>query len=106
MDIVNLLISLASGAAGGNIAAAALPEDKNLGTLGNTISGLIGGGAGHYILQILGVLAQAGVATAAGTAAAGSGFDVGSLLANIGASGASGAILTAIVGLIKSSMQK
>lgn len=37
MDIVGLLISVISGAVGGNIAGAAM-QDKSLGTLGNSIA--------------------------------------------------------------------
>ena len=40
----NLLISIISGIVGGNVAGAAVPADKNLGALGNTISGIFGGG--------------------------------------------------------------
>lgn len=99
MDALNLIISLVSGAVGGNIAGAATSE-KNLGAIANTIIGLIGGGAGEYILKALGVIASAGA-----TAAAGGEFDLTSLLANIGVSGVSGGVLTAIVTLIKSAMQ-
>lgn len=104
MDIVQLIISLISGVVGGNIAGAAMPEDKNLGALGNSISGLFGGGIGGYILKALGVLATAGTATAATGAAPG--LDIGSLLANIGGSGVGGAVLMIIVSLIKSALQK
>lgn len=105
MDWVNLIISLISGIAGGNIAGAALPADKNLGVLGNSISGIFGGAIGNYILQFLGFIAQAGILGPEGTAATPH-LDLSSILANIGASGASGAILMAIVGWIKSSMLK
>ena len=97
---VTLLISLVSGIVGGNVAGAALPEDKNLGALGNTIAGLFGGAAGGYIMQALGILSQA---TAQG---ASTGLDIGSILANVGASGVSGAVLMAIVGFIKNAMNK
>lgn len=103
MEIVNLIISLISGAAGGNIAGAAMPE-KNLGTLGNTIAGLVGGGLGEFILKLLGVLATTGVAGQAGATAPE--LDLTSILASIGAGGASGGILTAVVALIKSALQK
>jgi uncharacterized membrane protein YeaQ/YmgE (transglycosylase-associated protein family) len=43
--IVNLIIQLISGVVGGNAAAAAL-KDYNLGNLGNTIAGAIGGVGG------------------------------------------------------------
>lgn len=109
MDIVNLLITLVSGAIGGNVAGAALPADKSLGGLGNTIAGLVGGTAGNYILQALGILSQLGLtggAAAAGGAAGASGFDIGHLLATVGSSGVTGALLTALVGYIKSQTQK
>ena len=101
MDIVNLIISLISGAVGGNIAGAAT-SDKNLGPLVNTVSGLIGGGLGDFILKALGILATTHVAGATG----GSEFDLASLLANFGVSGLSGGALTAIITLIKDALQK
>lgn len=99
MDIINLIISLLSGIAGGNIAGAAMP-DKSLGGLGNSITGILGGGLGGYILQALGVLSQAG------TPAASTGLDIASILANVGSGGVGGAVLMIIVSLIKNSMQK
>lgn len=106
-SIVNLIISLISGLVGGNVAGAAMP-DKNLGALGNSISGLIGGGVGGYILKLLGLFA----ATTATTAATGQpvdashALDLTTILANIGGSGVSGAILTALVAWIKGASQK
>lgn len=105
MDWVNLLISLVSGIVGGNVAGAAMSDDKNLGVFGNTLSGIFGGVAGNYIMQFLGLISAAGILGPEGTTAAPS-FDLTNILANVGASGVSGAILTAIVGWIKSSMQK
>lgn len=109
MEWANLLISLISGIVGGNVAGAALPADKNLGALGNTISGIFGGVAGNYIMQFLGIISAAGILGPEGTTAAAhaaSNFDLTSILANVGTSGVSGAILMAIVGWIKSSTQK
>lgn len=107
MDIVNLLISLISGAVGGNVAGTAMPQ-KNLGPLVNTVIGLLGGGVGDFILKALGVLASTGAATVAngGPAATGSEFDLATILANIGVSGVSGGALTAIVALLKDVVQK
>lgn len=105
MDWVNLLISVISGIAGGHIGGSVLPEDKALGGLGKTLSGLFGGAVGNYILQALGVLSQSGLLGPEGTAAA-SQFDLSHILANIGTSGVSGAVLMAIVAWIKNSMQK
>lgn len=103
MDIVNLIIALISGAVGGNVTGTLMKEGA-LGGLGNTIAGLLGGGLGDFILRALGVLASTGVASATG--AAGSEFDIGHLLATIGASGASGGVLTAIITFIKNAMNK
>lgn len=100
MDIVSLIISLISGIVGGNIAGAALPEDKNLGAVGNSVAGLFGGGIGSYIMQALGLLSQAAQSGAA------QGMNLESILANVGGSGVGGAILMIIVGFIKSAMQK
>lgn len=99
MDIVNLIISLVSGAVGGNIGGAAVSE-KNLGPIANTIIGLIGGGGGQAILKALGVIASTSAS------APGAELDLTSLLANIGISGVSGGALTAIVALIKDAIQK
>jgi uncharacterized membrane protein YeaQ/YmgE (transglycosylase-associated protein family) len=101
MDIVNLIISLVSGAAGGNITGAAMKE-KNLGVLGNTIAGLLGGGAGGYIFQILDALNKSGVADAVANGQ----FDIGSLIGNIASSGVGGALLTFIAGWIKYAVNK
>ena len=100
MDIVNLIITLVSGAIGGNVAGKAM-GDKDLGVVGNSISGIIGGGAGDFILKALGVLASAGA-----TSATTGNFDIGSILANVGVSGVSGAVLTAIIAFIKDAMEK
>ena len=99
MEIINLLISLISGAVGGNVAGAAMP-DKNLGALGNTLSGILGGGLGGYVMQALGLLASAQTATG------GTGLDIGSIIANIGSSGVGGAILMAVIGMIKNAADK
>lgn len=108
MDIVNLVISLISGLAGGNLAGAAMQE-KNLGPLINSIAGLVGGGLGGYLLKALGLIAAATTTTAATGAApdlANNAFDLTTLLANIGGSGAGGAVLTAIITALKNASQK
>jgi len=94
MDLISLLISLVSGAVGGNIAGAAM-ADKNLGPLGNSIAGILGGGIGGALLQAAGVLAQSG-----------GGIDIGSILGNVASGGVGGAILLIIVSLLKSAMAK
>lgn len=102
MDIVSAIIALVSGAIGGNVAGAAMPE-KNLGVVGNTIAGLIGGGAGEFILKALGILAAANAPGAEGAA---QNLDLTSILSSIGVGGVSGGVLTAIVALIKDAVQK
>jgi uncharacterized membrane protein YeaQ/YmgE (transglycosylase-associated protein family) len=105
-NTISLIVSLISGVLGGNIAGAAL-SDKSLGTIGNSVTGLIGGGIGGYILKALGVIAAVTTAVTGApeathaAASAASSFDLGSFLANVGGSGVGGAILTAVVALIK-----
>lgn len=93
MDIVSLIVRLVSGAIGGNIAGAAL-KDQNLGTLGNALAGVLGGGVGSAILQAM------------GASTGGGGLDFGSLLGSIASGGVGGGILMVIIGLIKGAMAK
>ena len=72
--IIGVIISLISGAVGGNIAGGVLKE-QSLGTLGNSIAGIIGGGLGGQILRALGVFGGTAVA---GAGAQAGGFDIGS----------------------------
>jgi uncharacterized membrane protein YeaQ/YmgE (transglycosylase-associated protein family) len=96
MNLVNLIISLVCGALGGN-AAGAVMKEKSLGTLGNSLAGIFGGGIGGFILHLLGLFDQAG---------AGGGFDLGAAIANIASGGVGGAVLLVIVSLIKGAMNK
>jgi len=90
MDTTSLIINLISGAIGGNAAGAAMP-DKSLGTLGNSLAGILGGGVGGSILQaLIPALTQGG--------------DVGSILGNIAGGGVGGALLMGIVSLIKNAL--
>ena len=59
--IIALIIQLISGAVGGNVAGALLKK-LSLGTVGNSIVGILGGGIGGLILGALGM----GGAAAAG----------------------------------------
>jgi uncharacterized membrane protein YeaQ/YmgE (transglycosylase-associated protein family) len=93
MDIVGLIVSLVSGAAGGNIAGA-LMKDKSLGTAGNSLAGILGGGIGGAILQALGVMANA----------QGTGLDIGSIIGNVAGGGVGGAVLLAIISLLKNAL--
>jgi hypothetical protein len=95
--IIGLIIQLISGAVGGNIAGAAMKQ-YNLGTIGNSIAGLIGGGVGA---QIIGALVGGGTGTDLGGAG---GLDIGSIIGQVASGGVGGGILMVIVGLIKQAM--
>ena len=92
MDIVQILINLIAGALGGVGAGKASPN-FDLGTIGNIISGLVGGG----VLGQIVTLALPSVVAAAATGH----LSVGGIVSQVIAGGAGGAILTAIIGAIK-----
>jgi len=79
---------------GGNIAGAAM-QDKSLGTLGNSIAGILGGGLGAWLLRAIGIFAQSGGS-----------LDLGAIVGNVASGGVGGAILLVVVSLIKSTMAK
>ena len=88
---MNMIIQLVLGAIGGNVGGA-LFKNLSLGTLGNSIAGIVGGGVGGQILQmVLG-------ATATGVDAG------GGMLANVVGGGVGGIVVMAIVGFIKNAM--
>ncbi|MBC7674894.1 MAG: hypothetical protein H7173_02385 [Rhodoferax sp.] len=89
-----LIISLIAGVLGGN-GAAAIMKNLSLGTLGNSIVGLLGGGLGTYLLQMMG----APVDPAAS-------MDIGSIISSIASGGVGGGVLLAIVGALKGVMAK
>jgi uncharacterized membrane protein YeaQ/YmgE (transglycosylase-associated protein family) len=91
--LLPLIIQLVSGAVGGNVAGS-LMKDSSLGTLGNSIAGIVGGGIGG---QLLGML---GVAVASGS------LDIGNIVGNIAGGGVGGAVLLAIIGIIKKALAK
>jgi len=93
--LINLVIQLVAGVVGGNAAGAAL-KDYNLGNIGNTIAGAIGGVGGGQLLQA--------VIPAIASGAGGGGLDVGALIGQIVGGGAGGAIPTVIAGVVKSMM--
>ena len=95
MDMTSLIVELVSGAVGGNVAGAAM-KDKSLGTAGNSIAGIVGGGLGGAILQ----------AVMGGAAAGGGSMDMSNILSNVGGGGVGGAILMIVIGLIKNQMMK
>jgi len=98
MDIVSLIIQLASGAVGGNVAGAILKK-YSLGTTGNSIVGILGGGLGGQILAMLGLGGLAG-------AGGGGALDIGSIVSSVAGGGVGGGVLMAIIGLIRQAMGK
>ncbi len=92
--MISLIIEGLSGAVGGNIAGAAMKENT-LGTVGNSIAGIVGGGLGGALLQsVLGGAAEDGL------------LDLTTILSNVAGGGAGGAILMALIGFIKNAMAK
>ena len=87
-----LLINLVAGAVGGNAVGKASPK-FDLGMLGNTIAGLVGGGVLGQIVTLL---------IPAVTAAAQTGdLSVAGIVTQLISGGAGGAILTAVIGMIR-----
>jgi uncharacterized membrane protein YeaQ/YmgE (transglycosylase-associated protein family) len=96
MNWMPIIIQLISGGVGGNIAGALLKK-FNLGPLGNTIAGILGGVGGGQLLSML--------MNAAAPAASG-GLDMSSILSSVGGGGIGGAVIMVVVGLIKAQMSK
>jgi len=87
-----ILINLIAGAIGGVGAGKASPT-FDLGTAGNVISGLVGGGVLGQIATLL--LPSVMAAVQSGN------FSIGGIVSQAVAGGAGGAILTALIGAIK-----
>jgi uncharacterized membrane protein YeaQ/YmgE (transglycosylase-associated protein family) len=95
VNIIALIIQLVCGALGGNISGK-LFKNIDLGTLGNSIAGIVGGGLGGQILNALGMFGGG----------AGGALDLASVIGNIASGGIGGGVLMAIIGLIKSLLAK
>jgi uncharacterized membrane protein YeaQ/YmgE (transglycosylase-associated protein family) len=94
MELVPLLIQLASGAVGGNLAGKLLPKNS-LGTIGNSIAGIAGGALGGQLLGMLGMGGDAAAAT-----------DLSGIVQNLAGGGAGGGALMAIIGVVKGMLKK
>lgn len=94
MAILPLIIQLLTGAAGGNLVGK-LAKKIDLGVLGNSIAGIIGGGLGGQLLGMLGVAAAPSGA-----------LDLNAILGSVASGGAGGGALMAIIGVIKSLLAK
>ena|SRR5215471_16317606 len=88
-----LVLQLIAGAVGGSAIGAALKQ-YDLGTVGNLLVGMIGGGAGA---QVIGALFAGGEGIIVGSA----GFDLETLVAQFASGAFGGSVLAVITGLIK-----
>ena len=95
MNIIALIIQLICGALGGN-AAGKLFKNIDLGPLGNSIAGVLGGGLGGQLLNAVGLFAGQ----------QGGSLDLASIIGNVVSGGVGGGVLMAIIGLIKSMLAK
>ncbi|QDV70170.1 hypothetical protein Poly24_38890 [Rosistilla carotiformis] len=94
MQYLPLIIQLVSGAAGGNLTGK-LAKKLDLGVLGNSIAGILGGGLGGQLLGMLGI--EAGPSGS---------IDIASILGSVASGGVGGGAVMALVGLIKSVLLK
>jgi hypothetical protein len=91
-DVEQILINLIAGAAGG-VGAGNTSQRFDLGMIGNVISGIVGGGVLGQIVNLI---------MPAVTAAAQAGnLSVSGIVSQVVAGGAGGALLTAIIGMLK-----
>lgn len=97
--MIDLIMQLAGGALGGNAAGKAMKENS-MGTMLNTVVGLLGGFGGSKLLAM--VPALAGMLGGGGA----EGMDIGAMVGGLLGGGAGGGILTAVVGMIKNAMAK
>ncbi len=88
--LIEWIIKLVSGAVGGNVAGAVM-KDKSLGVVGNSIAGILGGGLGGFVMQLLG-MAQAG------------GLDMGAVVSSVASGGIGGAVLLVVAAIVKGMM--
>lgn len=92
--MIGTIISLVSGAVGGNVAGA-LMKNSSLGTLWNSVAGILGGGAvGGPLLGALGLGMGSG------------GMDPMSILGTVAGGGVGGGVVMAIIGVVKKMMAK
>jgi hypothetical protein len=94
MNLMALVIQVISGVLGAN-AAGNVSKDVNLGPLGNTIAGALGGGIGGQLLS---------AALGLGGTAAASGLDIGSIISAFATGGISGGLTALVVGYLKTKL--
>ncbi|WP_120500213.1 hypothetical protein [Roseovarius sp. EL26] len=91
---MELIISLIAGAIGGNVAGGVLKK-YDLGTLGNSLAGILGGGLGGQILSMLGA-----------GGAAGGGSMVMDIIGSLASGGVGGGVVMVVIGIIKKALIK
>ena len=97
MDPISLLMPFFSGAAGGNLIGGIL-KNFNLGSVGNSLAGLVGGGVGSLVLgNLLGMPMPA---------PGGVDPDGAALLGQILGGGAGGGLMTIVVAALKRMLGK
>ncbi|MEM1226109.1 MAG: hypothetical protein AAGJ40_10440 [Planctomycetota bacterium] len=94
MNLGALIIQLATGAFGGNLVARFFRK-LDLGLVGNSIAGILGGGLGGQLLGMIGI----------GAGPSGS-LDVTAILGSVASGGVGGGVLLMIVGFVKSVIAK
>ena len=92
-NLLPLIVQLISGAVGGNVAGS-LMKKFSMGTLWNSVIGILGGGLGGQLLGMLGLDIGGGE------------MDLAGILGNVAGGGVGGGVIMAIVGLIKNAMSK
>ena len=92
--MTSLIISLLTGAFGGNVAGA-LFKNLNMGTLWNSVVGILGGGLGGSLLGLLGI--------AAGPSGS---LDPTALIGSVASGTVGGGVLMAIIGFIRRATAK
>ncbi|WP_270732417.1 hypothetical protein [Shimia sp. Alg240-R146] len=91
---MELLISLISGAVGGN-AAGKLVGKIDQGPLINSISGIVGGGLGGQVLSMIGAGGLAG-----------GGMDIAGIIGQVASGGVGGGVVLAIVSVVRNALAK
>ncbi len=94
MEYLMMALPYVMGAVGGNGMAKLIPS-LNLGTLWNSVAGIVGGGLGGTLLSMIGI--SAGAATS---------FDITSLLGGAATGAVGGGVVLFIVGLVKKLLGK
>ncbi len=91
MDIVSLVIGLASGALGGNVAGGIMKSP--MGTTGRSVTGIVGGAILSFVAQQMGI-------GGLGDPTAGA-MSVPAIVSSVLSGGVGGGVLTAILGMLK-----